>query len=100
MAKHLTEADRDFRAVVEAFDGHQPSIAQALATSQQNVSARLRAEKHATWWRALKKKRSKRRRAERQRAYRQRAAQRVAESWYGVGVIAPTDPGFDPGSVR
>jgi hypothetical protein len=86
MAKHLTDADKRFRELVEAFDGHQPSIAQALGVTVQTVSSR-------PWWRALKKKRSKRRKADRQRAYRARAARRVAESWYGTEVIERTDPG-------
>lgn len=93
MAKHLTDADHRFRELVESFDGHQPSVAQALGVTIQNVSARLRTEKHGAWWRSFKKRRSKRRAAERQRRYRERAGRRVAEAWYGREVIERTDPG-------
>lgn len=83
MAKYLTDEDRDFRKLVEEMDGHQPSIATLLGVTRQSVSARLRTEKHGSWWRAFKRKRSKRRKAEAARRYRRRARERMAQAWPG-----------------
>ena len=83
MAKYLDDADRDFRKLVEELDGHQASIAALLGVTQQNVSARLRTEKHGSWWRAFRRKRAKRRKAEGAKRYRRRARERMAQVWPG-----------------
>lgn len=87
MAKYLNDVDRDFRKLVEELDGHQASIATILDVTRQNVSARLRTNKHGSWWRAFKRRRSKQRKAEASKRYRRRARERMAQAWPGPQVF-------------
>lgn len=73
MTRYLSEEDRAFRALVIELDGNQEAIAARLGIGRPSVSMRLRADKHAAFWRAFKKARAKRKRAARQRRWAERA---------------------------